>query len=315
MSPSLPRQTTADLLMVRPARFGPNSDTAASNVFQQAGALASAAVRKAARREFDALVAALRAAGARPMVVADGPEPEKPDAVFPNNWVSFHEDGTVILYPMQAPSRRPERRRDVLEQLAGAGLIRLDRLLDLSGLESRGLFLEGTGSLVLDRPAGRAYAAVSSRTCEGAIAEFSRRTGIGVTVFHAADEGGRPLYHTNVMLSIGTRFAVVCAEAIGAPAERRAVLRGLAESGRQVVEISLAQAGDFAANLLEVDAGGRAVIALSARARAALTAEQERQLRSCGELLPVAIPTIERVGGGSVRCMIAEVFVPQGAPA
>ncbi len=302
-----------DLLLVRPARFGPNAETAGSNAFQQPVTGGEADPRGAALLEFDALVTALREAGANPCVVQDSTLPEKPDAVFPNNWVSFHEDGAVILYPLEAPSRRRERRIDVLEQLARAGLIRLDRLLDLSGLEQRGLFLEGTGSLVMDRRAERAYAALSSRTHAAAIAEFTRLTGIGVRSFHTDDGAGRPLYHTNVMLSIGENFAVVCAQAISDPAERGAVLRELRATGRDVIEISVAQMRDFTANILEIGtAAGRSVIAMSARARQALTPDQARRLQACADIVAVPIPTIERVGGGSVRCMIAEVFPGNG---
>ena len=246
-----PSYAARNLLMVRPATFGPNAQTAGSNAFQQPVAGGDAVLRGLAQQEFDDLVIALRATGANPVVVADTATPEKPDAVFPNNWVSFHEDGSVILYPMEAPNRRPERRRDVLTQLASLGLLRLDRLLDLSALEQRGLFLEGTGSLVMDHRSGRAYAALSSRTHVDAVAEFTRRTGMDVLTFHTADGAGRPLYHTNVMLSIGARFAVVCAEVIAVAAEREALLRELAATGRDIVEISAAQMRDFAANILE----------------------------------------------------------------
>lgn len=309
MSSGTPSHAASNLLMVRPATFGPNAQTAGSNAFQQPVTGGETRLREAAQQEFDGLVVSLHAAGANPVVVADTAQPEKPDAVFPNNWVSFHEDGSVILYPMEAPNRRPERRHDVLTHLASLGLIRLDRLLDLSALEQRGLFLEGTGSLVMDHRSGRAYAALSSRTHVDAVAEFTRRTGMDVLTFHTADRAGRPLYHTNVMLSIGARFAVVCAEVIAVATERAALLRELAATGRDIVEISAAQMRDFAANILEVGAGaGRSVIAMSARARKALATDQVLRLQSCADLVVVPIPIIERVGGGSVRCMIAEVF-------
>lgn len=309
-------QTTSHLLLVRPARFGANPETAPSNAFQQAPVAGEESVAALARQEFDALAGALRAAGALPWVADDTPEPVKPDAVFPNNWVSFHADGTIVLYPMQAASRRLERRREVLEGLASAGLARLDRMIDLAPLEAQGLYLEGTGSLVLDRRRGRAWAALSARTHPGAIAEFTRRTGIDVMAFHAVGAGGRPIYHTNVMLAAGERFAVVCADAVPDGRERAALLADLAGSGREVIEINPAQMAEFAANLLEVrGAGGRGVIALSQRAHQALTIVQRQHLAACATLLAVPVPTIERLGGGSVRCMIAEVFPPDGAAA
>jgi len=306
------KQTTAHLLLVRPANFGPNVETASSNRFQHdPGGDEFPEVAAAARCEFDALVAALRRAGALPFVVDDSVSPAKPDAVFPNNWVSFHRDGRVILYPMEAPVRRLERRRDVLQQLSDAGLVRLDRVLDLSRLEQKGWFLEGTGSLVMDRGAGLAYASLSSRTHPRAVAEFARRTAMDVCVFRATDQDGCPIYHTNVMLAIGTRFAVICAETIRPDAERRRVLRMLADSGREIIEIDLAQMRAFAANILEVGtATGGSLIAMSQTALQALKSSQESQLRRHAEILAVPVPTIERVGGGSVRCMIAEVFVP-----
>ena len=187
-------------------------------------------------------------------------------------------------------------------------------MIDLSPLERRGLFLEGTGSLVMDWRRGLAYAALSARTHGAAVEEFTRRTGVPVLTFNTSDGTGQPLYHTNVMLSIGEDFAVICAEAITVPTERQAVLRELAGSGRQIIEITLRQMGDFAANILEVGTGaGRTVIALSATAHAAFSPGQAVRLHACAPLVVVPIPTIEQVGGGSVRCMLAEVFPPPAA--
>ncbi len=305
------RQTTGHLLLVRPARFAANPETAPSNSFQRCPDPGDEVATGRARQEFDALVAALRGVGAHPFVVEDTPEPVKPDAVFPNNWVSFHADGTMVLYPIQAANRRPERRRDLLEQLAAAGLVRLDRVLDLTALETRGHYLEGTGSLVLDRPRARAWAALSGRTHPDALAEFTRRTGIAVLAFHATDAVGRPVYHTNVMLAVGERFAVVCAEAVPDPAERATLLADLGASGRELIEISRDQMGEFAGNLLEVrGAGGQGHVVLSGRAARALVGEPLRRLATCAAPLVVPVPTIERLGGGSVRCMIAEIFPP-----
>ena len=293
--------------MIRPAAVGPTPETAASNPFQQpppAGDLLALA-----RAEFDAVVGALGRAGVDVLVADDTPQPAKPDAVFPNNWFSTHPDGTGVLYPMEALNRRLERRLELLDDLAQRGLLRRKRVIDLSPREARGEYLEGTGSLILDHQHGRGYAALSSRTHRAAVAEWSRATGIPVTSFSTDDGNGLPLYHTNVVLSIGQRFAVICAAAIPDATERQAVLAGLAASGRTLIEISLAQLIEFAANILELAAvDGHSVIAMSATARRSLTPPQLRALQAQGELVAIPIPTIETVGGGSVRCMLAELY-------
>lgn len=301
--------TARRVLMIRPARFGPNPATAASNPFQRLPDVDGTALRTAVLAEFSALVEALDRAGVQVFVADDTPVPEQPDAVFPNNWVSFHADGRVILYPMEAPNRRTERRLDILEDLARMGWITLDRILDLSGLEMSGLYLEGTGSLVLDRGRNGAYAGLSSRSHRLAIERFMLETGIAVHAFGTADAKGRPLYHTNVMLSLGERFAVICSDAIPDPAERFRLQSELQHTGRRLIPISFAQMEGFAGNILELDTcDGDPVIVMSESARNILQARQLRQLETCGDILPVPIPMIEMVGGGGVRCMIAEVF-------
>jgi len=286
---------------VRPAAFGWNAETAASNAFQSRPAGADVAAQ--ALREFDGLVAALDAAGVGTVVVPDTPVPVKPDAVFPNNWFSTHPDGSVVLYPMEAANRRLERRRDVLEKVLGTG-----RFIDLSPLEQDNQFLEGTGSLIIDHARLQAWASLSSRTHPQAIAEFTKRTGIAVHSFRTADPHGRPYYHTNVLLSLGERFAVFCPAALPDPAERKAVADGIAAT-RELIELTPEQVGAFAANILELRSSrGHPVIALSATARRSLTAPQLRRLHSQGEIVALPIPTIETVGGGSVRCMLAELY-------
>ena len=300
-----------NVLLIRPRHFGHNPDTAASNRFQStAPPLDARAIQDRAAAEHDGLVAALRDAGVRAIVVDDTETPPKPDAVFPNNWVSFHEDGTVILYPMEAPSRRTERRRDVIGLLEREAVFRASRVIDLSPLERRGLYLEGTGSLVLDHRERVAYAALSSRTHAEAVAEFGRQLGFETVTFDTRDETGVPLYHTNVMLSIGEHFAVICADAIPDLRQRRAVLDRLAATGRKVLPISRGQMNAFAANILELaTGGGRRVIAMSETARQAFEPAQLERLAANADIMAAAIPTIERVGGGSVRCMLAEIFV------
>jgi len=297
--------------MIRPARFGANPETADSNRFQQGGADAGAA--EAARREFDGLVARLAAAGVKVVVAEDSPEPPKPDACFPNNWVSFHADGTVVLYPMMAPSRRAERRSEPIERLRAAGF-RIARTLDLSGWEARGEFLEGTGSLVLDRCHRVAYACRSPRTTQAALDDFAARLGYRVVAFDACGPAGLPLYHTNVMMAVGEGFSVVCAEAIPDAALRAAVLRELRDSGHEPVVIGAAAMNGFAGNLLALRArDGSQVIAMSDAASASLPPDAHSALERHGRIVTAPIPVIERHGGGSVRCMIAEVFLPRGS--
>jgi hypothetical protein len=306
-------QCASTVLMIRPARFGANPETANSNRFQQDGADATAAER--ARVEFDGLVAQLRRAGVEVIVADDTPEPAKPDACFPNNWVSFHADGSAVLYPMMAPSRRAERRPELLETLAESGFV-ISRTIDLSPLEARGEFLEGTGSLVLDRCHRVAYACRSPRTTRGALAAFAARLGHRIVVFDALGPGGAPAYHTNVVMAIGEGFALVCAAAIPDARQRARVLSELARAGHEPHEISVAEMHGFAGNLLALrGADGRQVIAGSHTAWAEMQPATRARLESLGHIVSAPIATIERYGGGSVRCMIAEVFLPRAARA
>jgi len=299
------------VLMIRPARFGANRETADSNRFQQAGN--DPADAAAALREFDGLVRRLADAGVEVIVAADSPEPEKPDACFPNNWVSFHADGSVVLYPMMAPSRRAERRREPIADVERAGF-RVARTIDLSALETRGEFLEGTGSLVLDRRHRTAYACRSPRTTPAALAEFSTALGYRAVVFDAQGPGDRPAYHTNVLMALGERFVVLCTAAIPDAARRATVLGELDRAGHEVIEIGIPEMNGFAGNLLALRArGGGSLIAMSEAARQALAADARRRLERHGEIVAAPIPTIERLGGGSVRCMIAEIFLPRGS--
>jgi hypothetical protein len=297
------------VMMIRPARFGANPETAASNRFQRAGA--DADIAAIARREFDGLARALGDAGVAVHVVEDAPEPPKPDACFPNNWVSFHADGSVVLYPMMAPSRRAERRDKPVDALRDAGF-RIARTVDLSGWEAHGEFLEGTGSLVLDRCHRTAYACRSPRTTPAALADFGERLQYRVIAFDAAGPGGEPAYHTNVLMAIGDGFAVICAEAIRDAGERGQVLSGLAQAGHEPVEITRPEMHAFAGNLLALRAAdGSQVIAMSDTAWQGLATPARHALERHGRIVTAPIPTIERHGGGSVRCMIAEVFLPR----
>jgi hypothetical protein len=314
-------QSASAVLMVRPARFAFNPETAASNAFQSASlaglepTLGGRAVQTAAEREFDDLADRLDRFGVQVVVAEDTPLPVKPDAVFPNNWVSFHRDGTVVLYPMQAPNRRTERRDEIIRRVLTRGGFRSSRIVDLSVHEDHGRFLEGTGSVVLDRAQAIAYAALSPRTHLQVLAEFAHALDYELVTFAAADARGTPIYHTNVLLAIGGAFAVLCGEAIADPAERAAVQGRLRAGGRHVLEISREQMQQFAANILELrSAAGDPVIAMSSAAWSGFSGSQRRLLESCGAPCVAAIPVIERLGGGSVRCMLAEIHLPK-APA
>ena len=298
--------------MVRPMSFGFNSQTAASNAFQQpANSSASGDVQALVLVEFDALATALRRAGVEVLIAPDTPQPAKPDAIFPNNWVSFHFDGTVALYPMMAPNRRAERREEILGQVVREGRFRVTRTIDLTHREAEGKFLEGTGSLVLDRPRRVAYASLSSRTDLDVLGEFAQLLDYELVTFEAQDAGSQPVYHTNVVMAIGSGFAAVCGEAIALQSHRDAVMNRLRAGGHDIVDISRHQMQAFAANLLELSSASGPLVALSTTAWRSLGPAQRRILESHAEVIPVAIPTIERIGGGGVRCMLAELHLPK----
>jgi hypothetical protein len=320
MSPSAdprdtrPRQQCADaVLMVRPSAFAYNPETALTNTFQAAPQPLEGDARAAARQEFERLAQALTSEGVTVCAVEDSALPAKPDAVFPNNWVSFHEDGTLVLYPLQSASRRFERRPEVIEAAAGELGFRVSHLLDLTWFEGEGKYLEGTGSLVLDNIARVAYACISPRTHSEVLAEWSRTLGYEAVTFSAADRAGVPLYHTNVLMFIGARAVVIATAAI-APADRARVLERLDGTGREVIEIGHEELGRFAGNMLELGTwdealGDARVLVMSESARRALKPESFARLSGCTDtVLAVPVPTIERLGGGSVRCMLAEVF-------
>jgi hypothetical protein len=296
--------------MVEPACFGFNAETAASNRFQHDTGMGAREAAVAARDEALHLAGVLRAAGIAVAMAPDTLQPAKPDAVFPNNWVSFHEDGTVVLYPMFNPSRRVERREAVIDCVkAQLGFVE-SRRLDLTEEERRGRYLEGTGSLVLDHRSRVAYAVRSPRTDESLVREWARLMDYEPVLFDAATPDGTPVYHTNVVLWIGARAAGVGLDWVPA-AQRATLLARLSAPGREVMELGSAQLLAFAGNMLElVTAHGETLLALSATAAASLDARQRDLLRDAGmRCVSTAIPVIETLGGGSVRCMLAEVPV------
>ncbi|MGE5624037.1 MAG: citrulline utilization hydrolase CtlX [Bacillota bacterium] len=304
-------QAATAVLMIRPANFAANPETAGSNAFQKSVAQ-GAEVQAQARAEFDGLVEALAKAGVLVEVFEDRVEPVTPDAVFPNNWVSFHADGSAWLYPMRAANRRWERRPDILETLGRERGYRLGEVRDFSSAELDGRYLEGTGSLVLDRPHRIAYACLSPRTDARLVQDWAEAAGYTAVAFHARDTKGRAIYHTNVMLCVGTRFAVGCFDCISAPKERERVMKQLADTGHDVLAISPYQMEAFAGNMLELKARyGETLVAMSSRAERALQPQQRKTLEKYARIVSAPIDTIEDCSGGSVRCMLAEIHLPR----
>jgi len=309
------QQCAGSVLMIRPASFDYNPETAATNAMQQGSVEGTGTAGPEARTEFDRFVQALSSEGVSVCIAEDTPQPPKPDAVFPNNWVSFHHDGTVVLYPMHVPSRRRERRQDVVDRVVSNLGFKVTRVVDLTAREQEGKALEGTGSLVLDHVERVAYASLSPRTHPDVVEEWCRELGYEPMTFDAADRRGVPPYHTNVLMSIGERAVVVGSGAI-AERDRGRVLDRLHASGRDVIEIGHDEIEHFAGNLLEVASwdealGDYRVLVMSAAARRALSPQTYERLSGCTDaVLAVPVPTIERLGGGSVRCMLAEVFLP-----
>lgn len=308
-----PTRAAQSVLMVRPAAFTRNEVTRPTNRFQSAQARVDAEhTARTAVAEFDTCVGILRRSGIEVEVFDGRTTTTLPDEVFPNNWISAHPDGTAVLYPLMAWNRRQERRRDILEQLQQqARGYRIDRLIDLSHLESRNRFLEGTGSLVLDHANRLAYAGLSPRTHVEALREFARAVGYGVITFNASDRDGHAIYHTNVMMSLGEGFALVCLEAIEAIDERFRLLTRLERSGREVIEFNREQLKSFVGNMIQLRAGEESIIVMSRQARVALDDRQVESLERHGRLVSVDVGTFETYGGGSIRCMLAELLLPR----
>ena len=251
----------------------------------------------------------LRAAGVDVTVVEDTPTPHTPDSIFPNNWISFHDDGTVVLYPMFAPNRRLERKPHVVEEMRKR--FHIARIVDMSGSEKNGAYLEGTGSMVLDRDKEIAYACLSERTDKALLKEWCRKAGYSAMAFEAVDENGAPIYHTNVMMCVADRYVVICLDSIPKADERKAIMECISTSGKEIVPISLDQMNRFAGNMLQVEnAKGEKILVMSSQAYAALDPEQVQKLHAYNRILHSSLETIEANGGGSARCMMAEVFLP-----
>ena len=307
---TLTQQATSQLLMVRPAAFGFNPETATTNDYQRITTIFTGEdLSRKAIREFDHMVQVLRGVGIDVLVLNDSPNPPKPDAVFPNNWIVTFEGGKVFLFPMRHPSRSLERRDQVLNEIREH--FKVSEIVDLSDFEQEDKALEGTGSLVLDRVNKVAYACLSPRTDESVLRDVCKRLNYYPMVFGAHHSNGSPIYHTNVVLSIGNGFAVFCPDAVADEHERERIFSLLRETNHEVVEMNREQQErNFACNVLQVNnATGKQFVVLSQSALDSYTSQQRSVIEKYAQLLPVTIPTIESIGGGSARCMLAEVFL------
>lgn len=306
------KQTSSVILMVRPANFGFNPETAGNNFYQKEDARSSEEIQQLALAEFESCLALLKDQGVEVLVIEDSGTPVKTDAIFPNNWISTHSDGKAILYPMFSPNRRLERRKEILEQLLDLGF-GISEIIDLSFFEENGQFLEGTGSMVFDHQAKVIFACFSERTHPVPLAYAGNLLGYQVVSFEAAQEVDGKLasiYHTNVMMHVGTDFAVVCLDSIVKAADRQKVKDTLIRSGKKVIPITIRQKFQFAGNMLEVsNVGGEKFTVMSQSALDSLNVGQIQQIEKYTTIISPAIPTIEKLGGGSVRCMMAEVFL------
>jgi len=309
------KQTTNSILMIRPVAFRMNEQTAVNNYYQKVlDGLLPATVNAKAQEEFDTFVEKLRNVGVDVTVVEDTLDPDTPDSIFPNNWISFHQNAEVVLYPMFAENRRAERREDILDMLENKGF-EIKTINDYTEAEQDGFFLEGTGSILLDRKNQKAYCALSPRADEELFIEFCEDYDLAPVIFEAFQtvNGERKLiYHTNVIMTLGETFAVLCADCIDDKKERKMVLDNLKEDGKEVILITEDQVNNFAGNMLEViGAQGKRYVVMSDSAFKSLTKKQISQLEKHAEILSSSLDTIEACGGGSARCMMAEIFLPK----
>ena len=301
-------QTTSHILMIRPVAFGLNLQTAGSNVFQNKAALQQN-VQENALKEFNGLVDKLCLAGIDVIVIEDTLMPHKPYSIFPNNWVSFHNDGTVFLFAMEAENRRTERRLDIIEQLRNRFVV--SDIVDLSIFEKRNNYLEGTGSMVLDHDNKIAYACLSSRTHPEVLDSFCDKSGYTPLTFRAYDEGQKPIYHSNVMMCMGDKFAVICLEAITDLSERNKLIASFKSAKKEIINLSFTQVKHYAGNMLLVENKvGEKFLIMSGSAYRILNEEQKQQIERYAKIIYADLKTIEENGGGSARCMLAEVHLP-----
>lgn len=294
--------------MIKPVAFEFNTETAVNNAFQQPGSNEHA--QQKAEAEFEGFVQKLTAAGVDVTVVQDSPVPHTPDSIFPNNWISFHQNGTIVLYPMYASNRRAERKQHVIDSIKTK--FQLHKTIDFSAYEKNNLFLEGTGSMVLDRENKIAYACLSPRTNKTLLEEWCKQMEYTPCSFYSVDEKGDEIYHTNVMMCVADQYIVICLNSIPDAAERKMVVDTIINSGKKIIEISYSQMNCFAGNMLQLQNNkGKQLLVMSSRAYASLTAEQVKELELYNPIIHSDLTTIENNGGGSARCMMAEVFLPE----
>ena len=308
------KQLTNNIMMIRPANFGFNEETAANNAFQSHEKVENKILLKdIAKQEFDNMVNILRSSGINVLVIEDTNMPEKPDAVFPNNWISFHENGVLITYPMFAENRRIERREEIIEKITEQFTITNRYSFEFYENDAEEpLFLEGTGSMIFDRANGIVYACISQRTDATLIDKFNVLMGTQSCVFKAVDRNGLEIYHTNVMMALGEDFVVICLESIKDAESKKQLLKLFEKTGKEVIEITMTQMESFAGNMLEVkNKSNKRYLCMSQTAYDALKQDQMDKLSARTHLLPIPIPKIEKFGGGSVRCMMAEIFLPE----
>jgi hypothetical protein len=300
-------QTTSHILMIRPVNFAFNEETAGNNAFQVK--TRGTEVHSKAVAEFDAFVDMLQKNGVEVTVVEDTPQPRTPDSLFPNNWVSFHDDGTLFLYPMYAPSRRAERKEHVLEKIYNQ--FRVVKRIDLSYYEKNNLFLEGTGSMVLDRDNKIAFACLSPRTDRKVLDEFCNKMNYQAVVFVAVDKNGQRIYHTNVMMCVADKYVVICLESIQDVTEKEQVKRTIEETGKKIIDITYDQLNHFAGNMLQVENNtAEKLLVMSTQAYQSLTEKQVQKLNEYNRIIHSPLAIIEANGGGSARCMMAEIHLP-----
>ena len=308
------QQTTNSILMIRPINFRMNEQTAVNNYYQEVLDLKNAEINKKAQFEFDTYVDKLKSIGIEVIVISDTDQFDTPDSLFPNNWISFHEDGTVVLYPMFAENRRNERREDILDILEEKGFL-IDNIVDYTSAEEEEIFLEGTGSLLLDRVNKKAYCALSPRADEDLFIEFCEDfeyTPIIFTAYQTFDGKRKPIYHTNVMMCLAETFAVICLNTIDDKQERKNVVKHLKEDRKQIIEITEKQVIHFAGNMLQVKGTtNERFLVMSQSALDCLTPTQIQQITKHCKIISSSLETIETCGGGSARCMMAEIFLPK----
>ncbi len=298
-------QTTSHLLMIRPVNFSFNTETAVNNAFQ---AKQDNDAQEKALLEFNSFIDKLAQHGVDVTIINDTPNPYTPDSIFPNNWISFHDDGTVFLYPMFALNRRQERKQHVIENIKTK--FEVNKIIDLSNLENQSEFLEGTGSMVLDRESKIAYACLSPRTTTSALQKFSIESGYTIEAFTSIDSSGKEIYHTNVMMCVGETLVIICLDSITNQKERQSITDKLIRSGKIVIEITFDEMNHFAGNMLQVrNSLGEKFLVMSTQAFTSLTTNQLNEIEKHCKIIHSPLDTIERNGGGSARCMMAEIFL------